>query len=497
MPTIKRDIPIPIYYQLKEHIKAQIARGELKPGDRLPTEEELCARYGISRTPVRQALTELVREGLLTRTPGRGTFVAAPSSEQGVSSIRTLRVVVSDVRWQEPLEQAADLWNTEYPDQPVTLVFQNVPVPELRSTLIAAVGRGEAPDISVLDSVWVAEFAHRYYLYALDEVDPAWVRSSQGDFFAAMLAANRYRGRLYGVPIAADVTVLWYRRDWLSAEGFSPPLTWEELVTVGRHFQQPDVRRRYGLGPHPLVFVGGRRGSETTTYQLLPFLWSFGGNLVVDDQVVLDSPQSRRAFAFLQALVHEYRLVPPEVVSYSWDQAIRLFALGKAALALGGTYEGFFIRQAAGWDEEEFLHRVGFVPIPAGPGGRPATLVGGMSYVLYRQSKAPQQAMALLERTGSLDVLKPFCGRTGHIPPRVSVANRFHEDSFLAQTIPLLEQARVRPALPEYARVSELFQALVEEILTKQRPLEEAVTLAAEKISAVTGLPIGRPLSRF
>ena len=67
--------PIPLYYQLKLLIQKQIENGSLAPGQRIPTEAELCQRFHISRTPVRQALLELVREGMLTRVAGRGTFV--------------------------------------------------------------------------------------------------------------------------------------------------------------------------------------------------------------------------------------------------------------------------------------------------------------------------------------------------------------------------------------------------------------------------------------
>lgn len=490
---IDRNIPIPAYYQLKQLIKKQIQAGDLQPGDRLPTEAELCERYNLSRTPVRQALQELVFEGLLIRTPGRGTFVAQPLTKSAASATTTLRVVLSDERWREPLDRAAELWNRDHPNAPIDLDFTLLPLGELRAYLVAAVGRGEAPDISLLDSVWVAEFAERHYLLPPTEVDPAWGSVGGQSFFPALLAANRYTSTPYAVPISADVSVIWYRRDWLAAEGLTPPATWDELLTVGRHFQQPTVRDRYGLGPHPLVLVGGRHGDETTIYQLLPFLWAAGGDLIAGDRVVLDGPQSRHALTFLSSLVHSEKLAPPEVVDYAWDQAARIFAQGTAALAVGGTYESFFIRSLAGWDEPTFLENVGFVPIPAAPGGQPAALVGGMSYVIYRQSRAPAQALALLDLAGREEILGPFCERTGHHPPQIAVAHNLAQagNGFLARAAPLLEIARSRPAIPEFARVSEQIQALVEDCLTGRRSVEEAVPRTAELIAAITGLPLG------
>ena len=77
--TLHKDIPVPLYYQLKLQILADIKEGRLHVGDMLPPECELCKEMGISRPTVRQAMGELVAEGHLTRCKGKGTFVSAPS----------------------------------------------------------------------------------------------------------------------------------------------------------------------------------------------------------------------------------------------------------------------------------------------------------------------------------------------------------------------------------------------------------------------------------
>lgn len=75
--------PVPLYHQLREFLLERIESGEWQPGDRLPTEDELCERYQISKTTVRQALNSLATEGVLLRKQGRGTYVAEPKIEQG------------------------------------------------------------------------------------------------------------------------------------------------------------------------------------------------------------------------------------------------------------------------------------------------------------------------------------------------------------------------------------------------------------------------------
>jgi len=68
-----------LYKQIKEAIKDQIAKGELKDGDRVPSERELCTLFGVSRITVRQAINEAVLEGYLYTRQGKGTFIASNS----------------------------------------------------------------------------------------------------------------------------------------------------------------------------------------------------------------------------------------------------------------------------------------------------------------------------------------------------------------------------------------------------------------------------------
>ncbi|MGJ7919719.1 GntR family transcriptional regulator [Neobacillus sp. LXY-4] len=84
---IDKNSPIPLYYQLEEHIKELIEKGELRPGDALPAEREYAEKYQISRMTVRQAFTQLVNEGYLHRLQGKGTFVAERKIEQALQGL--------------------------------------------------------------------------------------------------------------------------------------------------------------------------------------------------------------------------------------------------------------------------------------------------------------------------------------------------------------------------------------------------------------------------
>lgn len=73
---IDRSSPVPFYFQLKKILEQEVAAGRWAPGERFPSEPEICQHFDVSRTTVRQALAELESEGVIRREKGRGTFVA-------------------------------------------------------------------------------------------------------------------------------------------------------------------------------------------------------------------------------------------------------------------------------------------------------------------------------------------------------------------------------------------------------------------------------------
>lgn len=110
--------PEPLYSVVASRAEARITSGLWKEGDRLPPERQLCEEFGVSRSTLRQALSELEQRGLISRHQGRGTFVTRPRVQlpiAGVFSIRdameargiTLATRVLDVRIVEASRQLA------------------------------------------------------------------------------------------------------------------------------------------------------------------------------------------------------------------------------------------------------------------------------------------------------------------------------------------------------------------------------------------------------
>lgn len=93
---LHRDGPVALWRQLASDIAERIAAGSYKPMERLPTEPELCAAYGVSRITVRQAVSHLIEQRLVMRQQGKGTFVAGPVMTHGLQELRGIVDAIHD-----------------------------------------------------------------------------------------------------------------------------------------------------------------------------------------------------------------------------------------------------------------------------------------------------------------------------------------------------------------------------------------------------------------
>lgn len=78
---LTQDSPLPLYHQLKDQLREAIRVGAFEQDEPLPKELDIAQHLGVSRSVVRQAILQLVSEGILKRVPGKGTFVDAPTIE--------------------------------------------------------------------------------------------------------------------------------------------------------------------------------------------------------------------------------------------------------------------------------------------------------------------------------------------------------------------------------------------------------------------------------
>jgi multiple sugar transport system substrate-binding protein len=470
---LTRGRPIPVYYQLKTLLTEEILSGVYGTDGRLPTEQELCERFGLSRTPVTHALTDLAAEGVVLRRRRHGTFVNPHWLTRRADSGEVRVLMPAFDRWEPHLRTVAS--------PGVQLSVAQTELNDLHAAFVRAVAEGRAPDLAILDSVWVAEFAMSGFLRPLEELDPSWVDSElHSDFLEPFVDAHRIGGSTYAVQAEMDVAGMWYERAAVAADG---PRTWAELQETGRRLVD-------AWGGPVLVMPAGPSADEFATYCLVALLASNAARVLGPGVVMLDSPASVEAMRLLRALVDD-KVLSTGAVGHERDRPIQMLARGEALMAFGGSYEAPTLARYAGMELDAVTDTFGFMPVPAGPRGQSSVLIGGFVYCIPRQARQPAAAMEVLKSAVAGPAMARFFARTGQIPPRRSaVAELVGRSPFHAFTAGLLGGAVTRPVTPAYALVSAQLRAMLEAVLTARLSPEHAVSRAADLISAVTGLPV-------
>ena len=111
---LDRAQPLPLYYQVYEILRAQLADGVWKAGDFLPPIPDLAARFSVSVVTIRQALDLLREDGLVLSERGRGTSVLADRADTGPLHLEStvsdlIRLYADDSPEQEPLDEGVGM----------------------------------------------------------------------------------------------------------------------------------------------------------------------------------------------------------------------------------------------------------------------------------------------------------------------------------------------------------------------------------------------------
>src|SRR6266852_2725814 len=103
-----------VFEQIAVQIEKRILAGELRSGDRLPTERELAEQFQVSRTAVREAMKILAQKGLVDMRPGRGTIVIDGSHEAMQDSIGlVMKLKLGEVGGSDNLVEVREILETE------------------------------------------------------------------------------------------------------------------------------------------------------------------------------------------------------------------------------------------------------------------------------------------------------------------------------------------------------------------------------------------------
>lgn len=202
---LERAVYLPLYKQIKQLLLERMDRGEWKPAELIPSEQDLAARFQVSQGTVRKAIDELAAENLLIRRQGKGTFVASHNEPR--AQFRFLRLAPDAGGMETPHSRFLDCRRLRPPPHIAVLLdlrAADTAVFVQRLLLVAA-----RP--LVLDEIWLqsapfkgltAERLAQYHgpLYGLFEAEFG-IRMIRADERIRAVAAEASAAAMLDVPV--------------------------------------------------------------------------------------------------------------------------------------------------------------------------------------------------------------------------------------------------------------------------------------------------------
>jgi trehalose/maltose transport system substrate-binding protein len=349
---------------------------------------------------------------------------------------------------------------------------------DLRENLYTAalLARDDSFDLVYMDVTWTPKLAAAGWLLPLDDAFP---REELEALLPAALEAGRYQGRLYRIPTRTDVGLLYYRRDWLEAAGWSPPATFDDLARMALALQSPPAR--WGF-----VWPGSQYEGLVCLY--LEALRGHGGFWIdpASLEVGLERPEARAALDFLRRCREEPAISPPGVTTYKEEESRRLFQDGRAAFLRSWSYV-WRLAQAEG---SPVAGRVGVQPFVHAADGRSAGTLGGWGLGVSTFSKRVDLAREFIRHSVTLASQRVLGAKSGYAPSRTEA---YHDPALLTANPFLRDLLRIhatavpRPAVARYAFVSDVLQRHVSACLTGRAGAEEALRRATRETRLALG----------
>ncbi len=351
----------------------------------------------------------------------------------------------------------------------VTVELQGIPYDDLRQRLITGIAGGEVPDVLRADIIWVPEFAEQGALLALDEEMPDFDQFA-GQVFEGPLSTNFWDGNYYGLPLDTNTRVLFGNTAMLEAASVSElPATVEEfeefMATVA--------------GTDGEVF--GYAEGGTGAWNVLPWIWTFGGAITDDDITTatgyLNGEGTVAAVTKLKEWLDNGWLSPS--ILGGGSATSEQIGNDQAAIVLEGPWMPP-IFEAQFPDLETVL-----APVPEGPGGS-VSVVGGEDVVVFSQTQNKELALEFVRFLLSEEAQLAM-GKVGQMPVLTALAGHPELPDYYAVFSEQLETARARTPSPAWPRIDEAIGNAVLEALRGDKPVQQALDDAAATVDGLLG----------
>ena len=131
-------------------------------------------------------------------------------------------------------------------------------------------------------------------------------------------------GKLYAFPSEGDTAWMFYRKDLLKKNGFDVPQTWDEYLKIAKALNNPPTMYGAVIGAKP----------DEALWDYMHYLYSFGGDVLdANNNVIINNKAGVKSLEFYSGLALN-GLVPPDVITYGYNEILTTLQQGKAALGI-------------------------------------------------------------------------------------------------------------------------------------------------------------------
>ena len=367
-------------------------------------------------------------------------------------------------------------FNQRNPDIEVEALYIGQPDAQLPKILAATVS-GQPPDLLWFTAQIAGKLNRLGALLTLEN----WLDNSplKSQIDPVMFGSMKLEGHILSVPFATNNAAVFYRPSLFARAGIEDiPQNWSELRAVAQKLTQDtdnDNRiDRYG------IFLSLGKG-EWTVFTWLPFIYSAGGSLLIENQPNLINEGAIAALQFGADLVEDgvAMLSSPER-GYEIDE----FVEGKVAMQITGPWT---LAQLKSTDIDYDVF-----PIPVAQ--QPAAVIGGENIFVFKTTPKRQQAsLRFLAYILSEEFQTNWAIATGYLPVNLKSQQSSEYQKFVSENpeiavfLQQMEYARSRPIIPQYNRLSEnLGRAIEASLLGKQTPTA-ALERSQQRLELVFG----------
>lgn len=330
-----------------------------------------------------------------------------------------------------------------------------------------------APDILRSDVGWVAQFASLRYLLPLDTYVS---QNDLSDYLPNALAYDKYSGHLYGLPQVTDFLALLYNKAAFTKAGItSAPTTMAEFEADAQKLASTKTAK-YGFE------------TSGASYFALPFLWSFGGGMIDNNNTVLvNNPGSVAGLNFLLKLQNADKVMPGKIdFANGYTNMTNDFKDGTTAMIFQGPWETSNILTGKAFTDASNL---GIAGIPAGPTGVSGSPTGGQSYVIYAGTKHPAEAAKFIQFMSSTSSQIAIAKANHTLPTRQSAYadSGVSSNPVIAGYYAVRQTAVSRPVIPQGGQLFTDFDPNVQAALAGSKTASDALNAVADKWKALLG----------